>query len=54
MGYVNCVILVGQPFAIKEEKLTVEHLIMLHHKFYKALNMICQWIFGVWEFWLMK
>lgn len=46
MGLVNCVILDGQLFAIKEEKLTVVRLIMLHLKFYKVHSMICLLIFG--------
>ena len=47
MGLVNCVILAGQLFVIKEEKPIVARLIMLRRKFYKAHNMICLLIYGV-------
>ena len=46
MVCVNFVILDGQRFVIKEEKLIVEHLIMQPHKSYKVNNMICQSICG--------
>ena len=48
MGRANCVILGGRLFVTKGEKHIVVRLIMLHHKFYKAHNMICQLTFGVW------
>jgi len=41
MVHANFVILVGQQFAIKEERHIVVHLIMLLLKFFKAHNMIC-------------
>lgn len=54
MEYANYVILVGRLYATKEERPIVERLTMLHPKFYKELNMICQLIFGVLVFWRMR
>jgi hypothetical protein len=41
------VILDGQQFATKEERLIVVHSIILLHKYYKEFNMTWQLIFGV-------
>lgn len=47
MMFVNSVTLVGQQFAIREEKLIVEHLTMRHHRFCQEKNMIILLIYGV-------
>jgi len=38
--FANFAIMDGLLFVTREEKLIVEHLIMLHLKFYKEYNMI--------------
>ena len=47
---VNFVILGGQRFVMKEERLTVGLLIMQLLKFWKELSTIFPWISGVLEF----
>jgi hypothetical protein len=50
MEHANCVTLVGQQYAIKEEKPIVELSIMQLHKLLKEPNTICQLIYGVLAF----
>lgn len=54
MELVSFVTSAGLLFAIKEEKLIVEHLTTLLLRYWKENNTTCLWTCGVWEFWHMN
>jgi hypothetical protein len=50
MEFANYVISAGQPFVMREERLTAAPLIMQLHKSLGEKNTTCQSIFGAWAF----